>query len=184
MKEYLPLGYRVLRVFDRMIFGVLQYVFVPLCLVALYTLEFGRSVLRPGFAKRYPLSCLMVVLTLVLSLIQTTSEPTYEQISIDKWLCMSFYFVLTSVFWVEYLKHHKMREIDYNWAWFPCIVAPLLMSACIEILQQYLISSRQGEWMDFAFNAVGIGLSAIVWSVIFAHRKNIMVITDIRSYER
>ncbi len=77
-----------------------------------------------------------------------------------------------------------MREIDYNWAWFPCIVAPLLMSACIELVQQYLIASRQGEWMDFVFNAVGIGLSALVWSVIYAKRKNIRVITEIRSYGR
>lgn len=58
------------------------------------------------------------------------------------------------------------------------------MSDGIELVQQYWVPSRQGGWMDVVSNAIGIGMSAIVWSVIFARRKNLKVMTKVRCYER
>lgn len=101
----------------------MQFVFLPISAIALYAVEFVRAVFRTGFMERYKFSCLLVVLTLVLSFIEATSGPTHEQLTLDKLLYLGFYMLMTSVLWIEYLRHHKMQEIDYNRAWFPCIVA-------------------------------------------------------------
>lgn len=174
----------VLKILDKILFGFLGYLFSTLAMLVLFGAKLFCSMTKVSFFRRYFFSCLLVVLVLVLSFCKTDDDPTYGMIGLDKLLCMSFYFLMTSVFWIEYLLHHKMREIDYNWAWFPSIVCPLVLSGLIELIQHFFISSRDGEWLDFAFNAIGIGLSAIVWSVIFARKRMITVITLPRNYNK
>lgn len=170
--------------FDKILGLIVTFIVSPLIMVILYSMELMKSMRRVSFYKTYPFSCLFVILTLILSFVQTDTPPTHEHIGLDKIVCSFFYFIMTSVFWIEYLRHHKMRFVDYNWAWFPCIVGPIIMSGVIEITQSYFIESRKGEWMDFLFNSMGIGLSALVWSVCLAKLKKMKVISKVQNYER
>lgn len=52
-----------------------------------------------------------------------------------------------------------------------------MLSGLIELIQHFFFPSSDGELMDFLFNAHGIALSAIAWSVIFARMRKIDVIT-------
>ena len=176
--------YKIETIADRLLGYIITYTLMPVFMGVIYMFELLKSMMNISFYRKYPFSCAIVIVTLFLSLCQAESSPTYEHIGLDKYLCAFFYFLMTSVFWIEYLRHHKMQFIDYNWAWFPCIVCPIVMSGAIELMQNYLIESRRGEWLDFVFNIVGTLLSAFVWSVWLARRKHMTVITEVQSYEK
>lgn len=71
------------------------------------------------------------------------------------------YLFTCGVIWTEYVRRHK--RIDgrklFLWAW----LAPVVMSGVIELLQAYCTGGRRsGEWLDFAANATGCTLAALI----------------------
>ena len=141
-----------------------------------YSWKLLKRMTRWDFYKTYPCSMIMLVAVLVLSLWDTDGPKMNETLSREKIVCGSFYFFMTSIFWIEYLKHQGMRRIDLNWVWFPCIVAPILLSGTIEILQHYVFVTHSGELLDWICNCIGVAASAILWVVFIARRRKIKVV--------
>ena len=83
------------------------------------------------FIKKYPISCICIVLIWILSLLP--------------------FFPETPLFW----------------AW----LAPIAMSGVLELLQEYCTGGhRNGDWLDFAANATGVTLAAVIGLLILRFR--------------
>ncbi len=66
---------------------------------------------------------------------------------------------LSLVLWYEHLRIHE--EIIWKHIIIGAIIAPILMSGSIEIMQSNLTSNRSGEWTDFISNIIGVLAAAI-----------------------
>ncbi len=111
--------------------------------------------------RRYPLSCLCIAIIWILCFCTTPHTPLDNVKFIDKWAHITMYAGTGIVIWYEYLKsHQKLNKLRlFVWAW----LAPILMSGVIEILQEYCTNGRRsGDWLDFAANATGATLAAVI----------------------
>jgi len=45
-------------------------------------------------------------------------------------------------------------------------LAPIAMSGCLELVQEYLTTNRAGEWLDLAANATGCTIGAVIGLVM------------------
>lgn len=112
--------------------------------------------------KAYPLSLLALALLLFLSFFNPgdTEVPQFEYA--DKIAHLIMYCGLSSVFWFEWFRRHVPgRKTVFRGLVF-CFVLPLVLSGVIELCQEYLVSYRGGEWLDFLANATGCLLGVMV----------------------
>lgn len=108
----------------------------------------------------YPISIIVIIIIGYLSFFTPPQPESLTQIpNIDKLVHLCMYGGLTISLWFEYLRQKK----TIHWAslFIECIVAPILLSGCIEILQATCTKNRSGDWLDFAANCLGIGLASI-----------------------
>ena len=121
--------------------------------------------------KKYPLSCFCIALIWILSLTPFFPETPLDNVRfIDKWVHILMYGGTFTVLWLEYyFKHHSYDwEKLFFWAW----LAPILMSGILELLQEYCtFGHRSGDWLDFAANATGVTLAAIIGGGTFLMRN-------------
>ena len=68
---------------------------------------------------------------------------------------------LSGMIWFEYLLSHK-RTFRLNHILIGGLLLPVLLSGCIELLQEYCTTYRGGDWMDFAANTLGASLASLV----------------------
>jgi len=120
--------------------------------------------------RRYPLTLLCLALVWYLSLFIMIPETRLSHVKfIDKWTHFVMYGGTCSVMWWEYLRCHKLLEGRklFLYAW----LGPVLMSGLLELLQKYCTTTRQGEWLDFAANTVGVTLGTIIGLVMYKVKK-------------
>ena len=68
--------------------------------------------------------------------------------------------------WIEYIRHHK--KLNTTKLLSLAVVAPILMSGMIELLQEYCTNGRRsGDWMDLAANATGVVLAGVIGLLIW-----------------
>ena len=67
---------------------------------------------------------------------------------------------LCLIIWIEYLRQHP--AIHTKRIFVGGILAPALMSGCIELLQEYGTSNRSGDWADLLANLTGVVSAALV----------------------
>ncbi len=110
--------------------------------------------------KKYPLSLGIIAVIFYLSFF-TPPKTDMEGIpGIDKLAHTCMYGGLCLVIWFEYLRNHSSINFAKVWIWG--IIAPIIMSGAIELLQAYCTENRGGEWLDFAANSLGVILAALV----------------------
>ena len=109
--------------------------------------------------KRYILSILATVAVVVISVAPIPEVPQLENIPFfDKWMHFVMYGGLCSVYWFDYFRT-KHNSSDYM-KWIVWIVAfPILLGGLLELVQKYLTSTRNGDWLDFFANSVGVFLA-------------------------
>lgn len=110
--------------------------------------------------KKYPLSLCIVAAIFYLSFFTPPQTDMEEIPGIDKLVHTCMYGGLCLVIWFEYLRSH--RSINFPKVWIWGIIAPILMSGAIELMQAYCTENRGGEWLDFAANSLGTVLAALV----------------------
>lgn len=119
------------------------------------------------FVKRYPLSILCIVLIWILSLMPFFPETPFDQVEfIDKWTHLVMYGGTCSVIWWEYLRNHQILDGEklFFYAW----LCPVLMSSLLELLQEYCtFGHRNGDWLDFAANTMGVTLGALIGLLMY-----------------
>ena len=111
--------------------------------------------------RKYPVSCLFLAVIWVLCFCTPPHTPLDNVAFIDKWTHIIMYAGTCLAIWFESLKLHKAvsgRRL-FVWAW----LAPVLMGGVIELLQAYCTGGRRsGDWLDFAANATGVTLAAVI----------------------
>lgn len=113
------------------------------------------------YLKVYPLSFLCALLIVCLSLMPFPHIEIAENVPLaDKWTHMIMYGGLSLCIWGEYLRSHKffdgMRLLLFG------ILLPILLGGALELAQAYLTSTRSGEWLDFAADAIGTVAGAAI----------------------
>lgn len=123
-----------------------------------------------NFAKRYPLTSLLVVVIWVLCLIPTFPETPLDDFSlIDKWTHLVMYGTLVAVIWWEYTRQHTTNNTRR--LFLLAFLAPVAMGGLVELAQAYCTGGRRsGEWFDFAANTIGVVLGTLIGILLAAYR--------------
>lgn len=120
------------------------------------------------FIKRYPIACFCIALIWYLCLFKPPKTRLDEIQNFDKFVHVSMYLGTCTIIWIEYLRSH-WREHPLKiiiWA----IVAPILMSGVVELVQEYCTTTRSGDWADFAANSTGVILAALLGHFVLRRR--------------
>ena len=118
------------------------------------------------FIKKYPFSDVCILLIWILSLVPFFPETPLDDVKfIDKWVHIVMYGGTFLVLWIEYTIKHNRPDYEklFFWGW----LMPIIMGGVIELLQEYCTGGhRSGEWIDFAADATGVTLAALIGLLI------------------
>lgn len=116
--------------------------------------------------KKYPFSDVFILLIWILSLVPFFPETPLDNVEfIDKWVHFIMYGGTFTILWIEYASKHK--EFDYEKLYFWAWLMPIVMSGILELLQEYCTGGhRNGDWIDFAANATGVTIAAVIGLLI------------------
>lgn len=119
--------------------------------------------------KRYPFSDVFILAIWILSLVPFFPETPLDNVRfIDKWVHFVMYGGTFTILWIEYTVKHNKPDYEklFFWAW----LMPIIMSGIIELLQEYCTGGhRSGDWLDFAANATGVTIAALIGLLILRH---------------
>lgn len=118
--------------------------------------------------KDYKFSIFCILLIWVLCFMKVPEFEVMEDIPfVDKWTHIVMYAGTCGVIWIEYLRRHRTERNGKRLLMF-AIVAPIIMSGIIEILQENCTGgNRGGDWLDFAANTLGVLLAAAIGHFLF-----------------
>jgi VanZ family protein len=117
--------------------------------------------------KKYPFSICCIVLIWILSFLPFPEMESLDDVPfVDKWTHIVMYGGTCGMIWTEYVRQHL--TLDGKKLFFYAWLMPILMSAAIELLQEYCTTYRGGEWLDLAANSTGVTL-AVVYGLFFSH---------------
>ena len=125
-----------------------------------------------NISKYYPLSILVMIAIVWLSLGNPPDSNLKYIANIDKIVHFCMYGGLTMVIWFEYLLHHD--TLEWKKLVLFALLAPIVFSGAMEIAQKMLTIYRQADWADFLANSLGVlcGLMValliirpIVWNI-------------------
>lgn len=108
--------------------------------------------------KKQPFTTCLIVIIWILCLIPIPEQVPLKGVPMmDKWTHFVMYGTLCLTIWIEYLKRHK--KTNKKRIFLFAIIAPILMSGIIELVQAYCTGGRRsGELLDFAANSIGVGI--------------------------
>ena len=124
--------------------------------------------------RYYPLSWLVFLAIVILSVMPVPETPLNEVRYIDKWTHLVMYFGQSSVIWFEYLRQHGLRfgpkphglrreELSRGWLLFYALLLPIALGCTMELVQAYCTHGmRSGDPVDAVANAIGAVLANVV----------------------
>ena len=122
--------------------------------------------------KKYPISTSLAALIWIACLVPVPETPLSNVTMFDKWVHFLMYGVLSLSVWIDYFRSHR----HYNrWRLFVvAMVCPTIMGGLIELAQAYLTNGvRNGDWLDFAANTIGVCLGNILGFAIHRWLKHL-----------
>lgn len=121
--------------------------------------------------KTYPFSLLVVLAVIALSLMPFPEIKMAEDIPfVDKWVHFVMYGGVAFVIWIEMARREKKKSNHKTlmqllvWGLF----FPAILGGVLELIQEYLTTTRSGEWLDFLADSIGAVLGALVGAGIRA----------------
>lgn len=109
--------------------------------------------------KRYWLSILATIGIVVICLIPLPKFPKLADVPLwDKWVHFVMYGVLCTVYWIDYHRHGQSNKQTKKWLlWI--VTVPMAIGGLVEIAQGTLTPNRNGDWIDFLANCIGVLLA-------------------------
>lgn len=106
--------------------------------------------------RSYPLSILTSLLLLYLSFFKPSENmvPSFE--NADKLAHFLMYSGTSLVFWFEWLRLHLHSGREVLRGFIFCFLVPIAIGGAIELIQEYIVEYRGGEWLDLAVDAIGV----------------------------
>ena len=117
-----------------------------------------------GILKNYWLAILTSLLLLYLSFFDPRGMKMPEVPGKDKGVHTLMYFVITMVYWFEWMKSHPLTRRSLFRGLLPCLLFPIIIGGLTEIGQGMLTEYRSADWGDFAANVTGV-FAALLFSV-------------------
>lgn len=115
---------------------------------------------------KYPVAVFFFIVIWYLSFFTPPKTELDNVPFIDKWVHITMYGGTCLTLWIEYIRHHK--KLNTTKLLSLAVVAPILMSGMIELLQEYCTNGRRsGDWMDLAANATGVVLAGVIGLLIW-----------------
>ncbi len=114
------------------------------------------------------LSTIWTILVIAVSLIPSTSfdAQQFEIEGLDKVIHLSMYTLMT-LFWSTGLKRqHQSKKVRKN-AFLIAVFGGFLIGLILEILQEYIVSSRSFDWLDLIANGIGCIFGVIVFKLLY-----------------
>lgn len=117
--------------------------------------------------RHYPLSWLVFLAIVILSLMPVPETPLNDIHFIDKWTHIVMYFGQAIVIWYEYLRQHGLRfaprphglqrdSVSLRNLFVLALVYPTLLGGVLEVVQEHCTHHmRSGDWIDFLADAIG-----------------------------
>lgn len=122
--------------------------------------------------RNYPLSSLLTTAIWVACLVPVPETPLKDVSFFDKWVHIGMYALLVLVIWHEYVhRYEKQASLKklLLWGW----LAPALMGGVIELAQAWCTGgNRSGDWLDFAADAFGATVGALIGILLVAIRAS------------
>lgn len=106
-------------------------------------------------ACRYPLSIMTSIVLLYLSFFNPAGKEMPSIVGFDKLAHILMYFGTSLVFWFEWLRWHLCPDRKLVRGFVFCMLAPIALGGAIELVQEYFVEYRGGEWLDFLSDIVG-----------------------------
>lgn len=111
--------------------------------------------------RNYPYTCICVAMVWILSLTPFFPETPLDDVAfIDKWTHFIMYGGTFGVLWIEYLRRHT--RLDARKLFLLAWLCPVLMGGLLELLQAYCTTTRNGDWLDFLANSIGVTLASLL----------------------
>ncbi len=120
------------------------------------------------FLKQSWISILVYGAILVLCMIDSTDLPAEPMSDFDKLVHLLMFGVVSGVAFFEN-SHYFRCFVPYIRLLMGSLVFPIIFGGMIELLQEYCSASRSGDWMDFLFDVVGIGMGYLL--CVFINKK-------------
>jgi VanZ family protein len=112
------------------------------------------------FLKNYYRSILVFLVILFLSTISGDNVPggsLFQIPNFDKIVHLLMYLSLAVIIGYDILKNNVKFSIQKTM--IIVILMTILYGGLLELVQEYLTTTRSGDWMDFLFNSLGVILS-------------------------
>ena len=122
------------------------------------------------FARKYPFSIICILTIWYLSIWFIPPHTPLDSVQfMDKWTHFIMYGGTCTVIWWEYLRCHKQPQwgklLLLGW------LAPIVMSGCLELIQEYSTTNRAGEWLDLAANSTGCTIGNLLGMIYYGAKK-------------
>lgn len=116
--------------------------------------------------KKYPVSTFLVASIWIACMLPVPETPLSNVSMFDKWVHFLMYGILCCTIWFEYARGHRHLN---RWRLFVvAMVCPIIMGGLVELAQAHLTHGmRNGDWLDFAANSIGVCLGNLVGPVIY-----------------
>jgi len=108
-------------------------------------------------------SVIWALLIAVGSFIPSSTIPTV--VVSDKWIHFLFYAIFSFLLFLSSLSNTKTNTYLVN-RWTYVFVIGAIFGGVVEIIQDSIISGRQGEWMDIVANCLGLFFGLILSEII------------------
>lgn len=111
--------------------------------------------------KRYPLSILASLFLMYLSFFKPSGKHIVDFENADKLAHTLMYFGASLVFWFEWLRWHPWPGRKIVRGFFLCFIIPIVLGGVLELIQEYIIDYRSGEWLDFISDIAGVSAATV-----------------------
>jgi len=121
------------------------------------------------FLKKHWMSIPLCLMILYLCFMDTEPLPKVGISNFDKFVHFVMFLTVSGVIYFENSNYFRKKIAQWkiiNFSFF----FPVIYSGLIEIGQEYLTTTRSGDWMDFSFNVIG-SFAALVICLFINIRK-------------
>lgn len=132
------------------------------CFVLGFHLPVSILIRLTALLKSYPFSALAMFLLLFLSFFNPGNTDLPNLPNSDKIAHLIMYCGLSSVFWFEWLKRRILDKRAVILGWVYCFFVPVILGGLIELGQHFLVTYRNGDWLDFLANTAGCLLAVAI----------------------
>ena len=117
------------------------------------------------FIKAHWISIPLCLVILYLCFMDTEPLPKVSIINFDKFVHCCMFLTVSGIIFFENSKYFKKSVSIGNLVKYSFFF-PTIYSGLIEIGQEYLTSTRSGDWLDFLFDGIGAFLGLIICIMI------------------